>query len=103
MRKLLALLVLPGFLLVGCKNWNPHEQDLINQIKNTDPAYYNSTWEEDLMDRAYGACHMLQGGMPTADVFKQVPKNRNSSSWANDVQLAVTFLCPEQKEKLNAR
>jgi len=103
MRKLLGLLVLLGLLLVGCATWNPHEQDLLNQYKNNDMVYWNSIWPEDLMDRAYGACHMLQGGMPIEDVLKQVPRNRNAGSWSNDVQLAVIFLCPEQKGKLNAR
>jgi hypothetical protein len=100
MRKLLGLLILPGLLLVGCApDWNPRERDLINQVKITDSTYYASLTEEQLMDRFYGACHMLQGGMPMADVFKQVPKNRNAGSWANDIGLAITFLCPEQRGK----
>jgi hypothetical protein len=100
MRKLLALFVLSGVLLVGCSpQWKPREQDLINQIKMTDQTYYNSLTEEQLMDRFYGACHMLQGGMSMTDVFKQVPRNRNPGSWANDIELAKTFLCPEQRGK----
>lgn len=100
MRKLLGLLVLPGLLLVGCApDWNPHEQDLINQFKATDATYFNSMWQDELMDREYGVCHMLQGGMPETEVLKQVPRNRNAASWANDVQLAKAFLCPEQIRK----
>lgn len=104
MRKLLALLVLPGFLLVGCTTWKPNENDYLHMLEAVSPGYYHSLSDSTLMDRGYAACNMLRAGMPEVYVLQQIPDDRNPEEWNREVNYAKAYLCPDMlKKEQNAR
>jgi len=104
MRKLLALLVLPGFLLVGCTSWKANENDYLHLLEATNPSYYGNHFESTLLNRGYAACNMLKAGMPEVYVMQQIPADRNPEEWNKEVNYAKAYLCPEMlKKEQNAR
>ena len=104
MRKLLALLVLPGFLLVGCDDWKPNENDYLHLLEATNPIYYDNHRNSTLLNRGYAACNMLKAGVAEVYVMQQVPADREPEEWNTEVNYAKAYLCPEMlKKEQNAR
>jgi hypothetical protein len=99
MRKSLWGLLLLPVLLAGCTTVKANEQDYLNQLKNVYPLYYNNITLSTLLDRGYGACHMLQGGIAETEVRKQIPEKSTDDIWNHEVTWAKAFLCPALKGK----